>query len=167
MSLLKEDRAPLYTIGHSTRKADDFIALLLRYGIRILVDVRTRPFSRFNPQFNRKALEALLDKHGIAYVFMGDTLGGRPDDPSCYVNGKIDYGLLSEKDFFLRGMEQLKEIYRKGKTVAIMCSEGKPSECHRTNLVAKALDPAEILVAHIDEKGKLTGKDAGELPFPD
>jgi uncharacterized protein (DUF488 family) len=95
------NKQPLYTIGHGNRKAPDFLALLKEYGIKYLVDVRSIPHSRFHPQFNRNALESFLSQHDIRYVFMGDELGGRPKDVSCYdMEGKIDYDRLKTKDFF-------------------------------------------------------------------
>src|ERR1043165_3548911 len=121
----------IYSIGHGTRKIDDFIKVLKDFGIQYLVDVRSRPYSRFNPQFNQDNLKHSLAKNGITYFFMGDTLGGRPTDPTCYdVTGKIDYEKVKTKEFFKTGMERLKKAYEKEIPVAIMCSESKPGECH-------------------------------------
>lgn len=150
---------PLYSIGHGTRKAEVFLGLLQRYGIKYLADVRSRPYSRFNPHFNKNRLDNLLKEHGITYVFMGDTLGGRPDDASCYTNGKPDYAIMAKKPFFLEGIGRLKEAYDKGLSLAMMCSESKPGECHRSMLIAKALEALKIPVMHIDEKGELKEQD--------
>ena len=148
--------APLYTIGHGTRKADEFLHLLQQYHIRYLLDVRSRPYSRFNPQYNQKQLQQFLADNNITYVFMGDTLGGRPDDKSCYdIEGKIDYRLLKEKDYFKTGIERVKTALEKDLDVAIMCSERKPSECHRSRLIGEVLFKDGIILNHIDDKGQL------------
>lgn len=148
---------PLYSIGHGTRPLEVFLGLLKEHVIEYLIDVRTRPYSRFNPQYNRKALEQSLGAVGIRYVFMGDTLGGRPEDPSCYTpDGRADYAVMRTKDLFLAGMERLVKAHGTGCAVAMMCSESKPSECHRTRLIGQALAQANVPVMHIDERGMLS-----------
>ncbi|MEZ4790900.1 MAG: DUF488 domain-containing protein [Flavobacteriales bacterium] len=131
--------------------------MLKKFEIAYLVDVRTRPYSRFNPQYNRKALEQSLGAVGIRYVFMGDTLGGRPEDPDCYTaDGRADYAVMRTKDFFLAGMERLMKAHEMHRAVAMMCSESKPIECHRTRLIGQALAEANVPVMHIDERGSLS-----------
>jgi uncharacterized protein (DUF488 family) len=140
----------IYTIGHGTRSIEEFVTLLHQAGIKYLADVRSRPYSRFNPQYNRKALQASLEKEGITYVFMGDSLGGRPGDPSCYNHeGKVDYDKLRQKEIFKKGIERLKAAFEKGLMIALMCSESKPAECHRGKLIGKVLLNEKIPVMHI------------------
>jgi len=87
---------------------------------------------------------------------MGDTIGGRPTDISCYdIEGKVDYEVIKTKDFFLKGIERLKTAYNKDINVVLMCSESKPCECHRSKLIGKVLDVDKIVMKHIDEKGKI------------
>jgi uncharacterized protein (DUF488 family) len=89
---------------------------------------------------------------------MGDTLGGRPKDTSCYnEKGRADYSVISTKPFFREGIERLKTAYAKNIPLAMMCSESKPMECHRTHLIANTLMNEGIDVMHIDEKGELKG----------
>lgn len=145
----------LYTIGHGARQEKDFLALLQCYGIDILMDVRSVPYSKFHPQFNQNHLHAFLERNDIRYIFMGDTLGGRPKDPSCYTDGRIDYELVKNKGFFRRGIDILKNICDSDFRVAIMCSESNPCECHRTKLIGKVVDQEDITLKHIDAKGKL------------
>ena len=146
----------IYTIGHGNRKPADFLSLLNEIRIEYLIDVRSQPYSKFNPQFNQHELSFFLERNGIKYVFMGDTLGGRPKDNSCYDReGKVDYELLKKKDFFLKGLERLKIAYNKGINVVIMCSESNPCECHRSKLIGRVLQTENIQLKHIDEKGKL------------
>ena len=146
----------LYTIGHGNRKAKDFLSIIKKYGIEFLVDVRSQPYSKFNPQFNQNELKYYLEEHGVKYVFMGDTLGGRPEDRTCYDDdGKVNYESIKTKDFFQKGIERLKIAYDKGVNVVIMCSESKPIECHRSKLIGKVLNNEKIVLQHIDEKGIL------------
>jgi len=145
----------LYSIGHGTRPEQDFMDLLKHYHSKYLVDVRSLPRSRFNPQFNRKALEHSLAHLNVKYVFMGDTLGGRPDDPSCYVDGKISYHTLGQKDFYLSGIERLMKANDQDLNLAIMCSERKPQDCHRSRLIGKTLLGKGINLQHINEQGEI------------
>lgn len=150
------ERSPLYTIGHGNRKPEDFLVLLKDFGIEYLIDIRSQPYSKFNPQFNQNDLRYFLERNGIKYVFMGDTIGGRPKDTSCYDReGKVDYETVKTKEFFLSGIERLKTAYNKGINVVIMCSESKPCECHRSKLIGKVLITDNIAIKHIDEKGKV------------
>jgi uncharacterized protein (DUF488 family) len=150
------DKKPIYTIGHGARKAEEFLELLKRYGIGYLIDVRSQPYSRYHPQFSQNNLKVFLEENNIRYVFMGDTLGGRPKDASCYdEDGKINYEKVKTKDFFKEGIERLKTAYKKNLDVAIMCSERDPAQCHRYHLIGKVLDAETIEVIHIDEKGLL------------
>lgn len=150
------EKTPLYSIGHGNRKPEDFLSLLRDFKIEYLIDVRSQPYSKFNPQFNQNDLKYFLERNGITYVFMGDTIGGRPKDISCYDNeGKVDYEVVKSKEFFLSGIDRLKTAYTKDINVVIMCSESKPCECHRSKLIGKILATDNILIRHIDEKGKL------------
>ncbi len=86
----------IYTIGHSTLDMDDFLRLLKENYVKVLVDVRSKPYSRFNPQFNHDSLKHAMAYAGLEYVFAGQHLGGRPSDPTCYQDNivpddKTDY----------------------------------------------------------------------------
>jgi uncharacterized protein (DUF488 family) len=150
------EKKPLYTIGHGNRRPEDFLALLKDFGIEYLIDVRSQPYSKFNPKYNQNDLKFFLERNGVKYVFMGDTIGGRPKDNSCYDDeGKVDYEMVKVKDFFLNGIDRLKTAYNKDINLVIMCSESKPCECHRSKLIGKVLVTDNIVLKHIDEKGKL------------
>lgn len=87
---------------------------------------------------------------------MGDVLGGRPQDPTCYDDeGRVDYNKVKTKDFFCQGINRLKIAYQKKLVIAIMCSESKPGECHRTKLIGQELSKEKIALEHIDENGRL------------
>lgn len=145
--------APIYTIGHGNHNPEVFLKFIRKYAIQYLVDVRSVPFSRFNPQFNQDELEDFLRRHGIIYVYMGDALGGRPEDASCYTDGKVEYEIIKSKEFFRRGVQRLQVAYQKSIPLALMCSESKPEECHRSKLIGEYLEEQNIELVHIDEKG--------------
>ena len=146
---------PIYTIGYGNRSIDDFVKLLRDYNIKFLVDIRSQPYSRFNPDYSKDALEKRVKTHLLRYVFMGDTLGGRPKDSSCYVDKKVDYARVREMPFFQRGISYLHTAWEKQLCIALMCSEAKPQECHRAKLIGNFLTEQNIDVAHIDETGSI------------
>ncbi len=142
------------TIGHSTHETDVFVALLQGHGVTEVVDVRSSPYSRFNPQFNRETLAKSLVACGIAYAFLGQELGGRPNDASCYENGRVRYDLVNKTPPFQKGIARIIQDMPH-RRVALMCSEKEPLECHRTLLVAQALKGQGISVKHILASGEL------------
>ena len=98
----------LYSIGHGNKKIEDFIEELKFFNIQYLLDIRSKPFSKWNPLFNQPSLKLELKSYKITYVFLGDTLGGLPEDRSCYdYDGKVVYDLIKEKDFFKEGLKRL------------------------------------------------------------
>ena len=80
-----------------------------------------------------------MREHDFQYLYLGNTLGGRPDDQSCYVNGRVDYALVREKPWYLQGIQRLCTAWEKQLTVAVLCSELKPEECHRGKLIGNTL----------------------------
>ena len=146
----------IYTIGYGNRKIENFVKILQEFDIQYLIDVRSKPFSKFNPDFNQNELKFFLKDRGITYGFFGDTLGGRPDCPCCYDNeGKVDYEEVKKQDFFKEGLSRVKTAYEKELKIVLMCSESKPEECHRTKLIGEELIREDIRLGHIDEKGRL------------
>lgn len=146
-------RKSIYSIGYGTRELDDFLEILKAHGIEYLLDVRSKPFSKINPDFNQNELKYFLERNSIRYVYMGDTLGGLPQFPSCYdKEGRVDYEKLRTKDFFLSGIERLKTAYEQNLPVVLMCSESNPCECHRSKLIGRVLHSERINIVHIIEK---------------
>lgn len=150
---------PVVTIGHSTHSLEVFVALLRQHAVTALADVRSAPYSRVNPHFNRETLDHSLKAYGIKYVFLGRELGARSDDPSCYQNGRVQYTRLARTALFRRGIER---VVRGANTycVALMCAEKEPLECHRTILVARALVELGMVVQHILADGQLESHEA-------
>ncbi len=149
-----EPGTEILTVGYGARSIEELLAVLEQAGAEYLVDVRSAPYSRFKPEFSREALAATLEAHGIRYVFMGKELGGKPDDPECFdADGRVDYGRLRLRPAFANGLTSLEAGWEAGHTLVLMCSEGKPQECHRAKLVAEELNALGVPVAHIDEQG--------------
>ncbi len=146
---------PIYTVGYGERSLDAFIEVLRAYDVGYLIDIRSAPYSRYKPEFSKRTLEDALRRHGIRYVFMGRTLGGRPTDPECYSGEKVDYEKVKRKDFYQEGIERIRNAFKQQQCIVLMCSEGKPEHCHRSKLIGETLTELEIPVRHIDEKGEL------------
>lgn len=145
---------PIYTIGHSTQSLDRFLNLLTSNGITAIADVRSAPYSRMNPQFNRESLKVALRAVGISYVYLGAELGARCDDQRCYIAGKVQYDRLGARPEFVKGLERVETGAAKY-TVALMCAEGDPLTCHRTILVSKRLAERGAEVRHLRTNGEV------------
>lgn len=139
----------LFSIGHGNKSIDEFIEELKSFDIAYLVDVRTSPYSKWNPHFNQSAIQNSLEGIGIRYVYMGDVLGGLPSDSSCYTNGRIDYTKMAGKETFLSGLERLLVANQKNIRLAIMCSESEPDMCHRSKLIGQELIKRNVVLQHI------------------
>ncbi|MDY6944467.1 MAG: DUF488 domain-containing protein [Pseudomonadota bacterium] len=148
----------IYSVGHSNHPLTRFLQLLQGHGVNLLADVRSTPYSRFNPQFRRDALAAALDQNGIEYLFLGEELGARSKDSSCYEDGRVSYRKLAATELFRRGIDRLLAAART-QTVAVMCAEKDPLDCHRTILVARELVRRGESVAHILATGELASHD--------
>lgn len=144
----------LFTIGHSTHEWPAFVALLRKHSISTMADVRSSPYSRFNPQYNREALERGLNEAGIQYVFMGRELGARRDESECYEGRQARYENIARTPLFLEGIDRV----RKGAAehrIALMCAEKDPITCHRMVLVGRALRTDGLELLHILEDGSI------------
>ena len=145
----------IYTIGHSNHPIERFLGLLQPHGITAVADVRSTPYSRFNPQFRREKLQAALASVGIQYVFLGQELGARSQDPACYDSeGRVSYAKLARTELFRKGMARLRTGMADHR-ISLMCAEREPLECHRTILVARELVREGLAVTHILGDGSL------------
>jgi uncharacterized protein (DUF488 family) len=143
---------PIYTIGYGARELDDLLLVLQANRIRYLLDVRTSPYSSYKPEFSKNALQTFLEANAVRYLFMGDTLGGQPDDETCYTGGKVNYEKVAQQPSYRAGIERLHKASQLGQRVVLMCSEGKPENCHRSKLIGQTLTSEGIEVLHIDEQ---------------
>lgn len=146
---------PIYTIGYGARSFAEFIEVVQRHGIQFVVDVRSRPYSRYKPEFSKQELADALKEQGIRYLFMGDSLGGQPEGSDYYVDGKVDYEKCRHSPLFQQGIARLQKAWQQQNPIVIMCSEGKPEQCHRTKLITPALLELGVSVAHIAEDNQL------------
>lgn len=145
-----------YTIGHGNYPIDQFITFLLNISIDLIIDVRSSPYSRFNPHFNRENLEKSLITNYVDYRFMGDKIGGRQSDPCLlFPDGTVNYRKVQETEKFQEGINDVLSIITSGKKVALMCAEKEPERCHRFALISPVLQAKGISVIHIRPDGKL------------
>ncbi|OUD13882.1 DUF488 family protein [Thioflexithrix psekupsensis] len=142
----------LYSIGHSNHDITAFIDLLKINAITAIADVRSQPYSRYASQYNMESLKTFLLQADISYVFLGKELGARSSDISCYQHGKLQFSKLAQQSQFIQGLERLKKGM-KSYSIALLCAEKDPIECHRAILVARQLHNENILVKHIHADG--------------
>lgn len=144
----------LFTIGHSTHTVDYFIGLLKQHSITAVCDVRSHPYSKYNPQFNREKLREELKKHNIAYVFLGKELGARSENPECYIDGRVQYNYLVDEPLFQQGINRLTQGMKQY-SIALMCAEKDPITCHRTILVCREMRSHAKQIKHILADGEI------------
>jgi len=145
----------IFTIGYGNRPIGDFISLLQRYGVDLVVDSRSIPYSRFHAAYRKKALQDHLEKAGIHYLFLGDSLGGKRTEPDCLTDGKVAPRLVWAKESFRAALEQVIRAAQEGHVLALMCAELRPGQCHRAWMLAPPLEESGLAVLHIDETGGL------------
>lgn len=147
------------TLGHSTHAIDRFIELLSLHGVSAVADVRSSPYSRMNPQFNREIVKNALKQRGVAYSFLGRELGARPEDPACYVDGRARYDLIARTPLFGSGLERVADGSRRYR-IALVCAEKDPTTCHRALLVCRHLIERGFSIKHILADGKIEDHEA-------
>jgi uncharacterized protein (DUF488 family) len=150
----------IYTIGYGSRSIRNFLDLLRRYRVELLVDTRSAPYSRFQPDFRKHALQAHVEGAGIRYLYLGEALGGRPTDPQCYLTGAdgtrtVDPARVVARPNFITALDQLVAGCQQAVCQALMCAELRPQDCHRSRLLAPQLEARHVEVLHIDEWGEL------------
>lgn len=145
----------LFTIGHSNHPIERFLELARGTGITAIADVRSTPASRRYPWFNQARLAPRLAQEGIAYVPLGDVLGGRPRDRRLYRDdGVADYDAMARTDDFRAGLDRVAEGARRYR-VCLMCAEREPLDCHRCLLVARAFAERGFTVGHVLADGAI------------
>ncbi|MGH3427473.1 MAG: DUF488 family protein [Mycobacteriales bacterium] len=141
------------TVGHSNHPLDRFLDLLADADVEVIADVRSHPYSRFAPQFNREPLKAALTARGSRYTFLGGELGGRPDGDEFYdADGHVLYNRVADSAWFGAGIDRLVQGLGSWR-VAVMCSEEDPTDCHRRLLVARVLLTRGVEVNHLRGDG--------------
>lgn len=144
------DNPIVYTVGHSTHQLDYFLELLREYGVTCVVDVRSIPASAYNPQYNQGPFKAFLNNHKITYLHFAEEFGARQTDPDLLDNeGKLDFELVRKTRLFKNGLERIWQGVEKNFTIAIMCSESEPLDCHRFSMVSYGLEKDGFDIKHI------------------
>ena len=168
----------IYTVGHSTHELTYFLKLIQMHQVNCLVDVRSVAASSYNPQFNKDTLSVFLKDNGITYLHFSREFGARQTDKELLDNtGQLDFEKVHHASHFKQGIERLKQGAAKGYTIALMCAEGEPLDCHRFGMVSTALVRDGIGVLHIMKDGsvkthhelekELIKKYEKKLPQPD
>lgn len=145
----------LFTVGHSNHSLEAFIELLQKHDVTALADVRSHPYSRYLPHFNRSTLKDALLSANIHYEFLGRELGARPENQECYVDGKAVYEKIAATELFHQGIQRVLKGVKRYK-IALMCAEKDPIVCHRAILVCQHLRSEQnVEINHIKNNGDL------------
>jgi uncharacterized protein (DUF488 family) len=153
----------LFTIGHSNHSLEHFIELLLQHRLSTIADIRSGPYSKYSPHFNKDELDSALRNAGIDYIFLGRELGAQRSEDDCYIDGQAKYDRIAHLPAFRHGLEivlQKVEHYR----IALMCSESDPITCHRTILVSRELKKMcpDLEITHLLGDGEVERQDMSE-----
>jgi uncharacterized protein (DUF488 family) len=143
------EQLTVWTVGHSNHDFDHFAGLLASESIEVVVDVRSYPYSKYCPHFDREALKKTLELKDLRYLYLGEELGGRPTKDSQYdEDGHALYGEMAGEPEFQAAVGRVIEGARKFR-VALVCSEGDHLDCHRRLLVGKVLADDGVELRHI------------------
>ena len=146
---------PVFTIGHSNFDLDVFLGMLHDQRVELLIDVRSRPQSGRFPQFSQPGFQAAVERAGVAYLLLGEDLGGRPDDPDvCMRDGIVDYRRGRKSCAFRSGIERVL-AEAQSRSVALVCAEEDPLECHRFLMICPELVAAGVIPIHIRKGSKI------------
>jgi uncharacterized protein (DUF488 family) len=144
-----------FTIGHSNHTIEAWIALLRQNSVEVVVDVRSSPYSKYVPQFDRELMKPALEEAGIHYLYLGKELGGRPANPDYYdAKGHVIYGKLSEDPLFKEGIVRLETGLEKFR-ITLVCGEEDPGKCHRRLLIGRVLTERGHTMLHIRGDGRV------------
>lgn len=144
---------PIFTIGHSNLELTVFVAALRQHSVDAIADVRSNPRSHRFPQFSQPDFEQSLRQAGMRYIFLGEELGGRPDDPKAYrADGMVNYRARRKSFAFGQGIERvLREL--EVRSLALVCAEEDPLECHRFLMICPELVVTGVNIFHIRRGG--------------
>ncbi|MCG8883985.1 DUF488 domain-containing protein [Tenacibaculum finnmarkense] len=140
----------IFTIGHSNHMIDNFYKLLDSNDINCIIDVRSTPASKYNPQYNQEPLKNYLKIKGIAYMHFKNEFGARQESSNVLnENGQVDFELFRKTKNFKTGIERVNLGLSKGYRIALMCSESNPLECHRFSMISVYLAKMDFKISHI------------------
>lgn len=155
------DMPTVFTIGYGGDDTASLCSRIKKLRVDFAVDIRSKPYSSVRPEYNRPVLDGVFRRAGFGYLFLGDALGGRPDNARCYSEaGKVLYDVLASTPSFLRGLERVEHGASRGYSIVLLCSEGKPEGCHRSKLVGRELSRRRnVQVMHVDPDGYVLSQD--------
>ena len=153
----------IHTLGHSNHSPEKFLKLLQDHGIELVADLRSRPYSRFAPHFNREALKNLLQDGGIRYLYLGKELGGKPQDPDRPLADEVVREHLRSRPQFQEGLARLLGEAHKAK-LCLLCAEADPARCHRAQIIAPELEARGVEVRHILADGTIRNHEESLIP---
>jgi len=149
-----------YSIGHSNHSIETFVRMLLAHSVNCIVDVRSAPYSRRHPQFNRESIKTDLQLADIRYLYLGDSLGARHSKPSVLTpEGRVDFSRVRLLPAFQAGIDRVISGIQKGLRIALMCAERDPFDCHRFVLVSRELAGRMVRVEHILSPGQTVSQE--------
>lgn len=158
---MKDSKLQIFSVGYGNRRLYHFIELLKKHKIECVIDIRSTPFSRYRPEFNKSSLKHSLEESGIRYGWKGNQLGGKPKDKTLYTNSKLDYEKVRRSLEYTMGVEYIEAGTEYGFKIAIMCSELDYKKCHRYTLVGHDLYNRGYEVLHIGKQGELVKHEEG------
>ena len=134
-----------------------YMRYLHTFNIQLLVDVRSIPYSKYNPQFNYGGFKKSMANACFAFEYLGDKIGGKYSDPDvCFIDGGVDYSKVACLQKFIRGIDQLIHLSEMHPHIVIMCAEKDPYFCHRFALISRALSKKNVITHHILTEGSDT-----------
>lgn len=146
-----------YTIGHSTRKLEDFLSIIKNYGIDCVMDVRSEPHSSniYNKSYDKELLEVSVKQSGINYIYMGDTLGVKvAHDGNSKDKGEMNLRKIVDNLSYKKGLNKIVEGIKRGHKIVLMCSERNPLNCHRSIILGASLTETGVTMEHIIDEDK-------------
>lgn len=151
----------IYTIGYGHRSGSEFSAILKKFRVEYVLDVRSKPYSKWNEAFDKRNIKATLSREGLKYHYFGDKLGGIPSHQGLYdEHGKTDYEQLRLEPYFQEGILRLLGAIKKQIPVALMCAEQNPITCHRVKLIGRELlQHHNYSLRHIIAEGKIKSQE--------
>ena len=156
---LENNELTLYTIGHSNHPIEYFLEILHRHKIEVIVDVRSSPYSKHAPQYYKELLQKSLLEVGVKYIFLGDAMGGMPNNREFYDDqGYVLYDRIAQTSKFKEGAERIVSGI-KDYMVALLCGEEDPTNCHRRLLIASVLQDNGVKIRHIRGDGKIESEE--------
>lgn len=150
-----DSQVQIFTIGYGNRSLFEFLKTLRKYEVEVVIDVRSNPYSRFRPEYNKSSLSESLKVVGVKYGFQGNLLGGKPKDKNLYEGDLLSYDKIRKTISYQKGLEYLEKGMELGFSIVIMCSELDYIKCHRYSLIGEDLSKRGYEILHIGKYGEL------------